>query len=47
VLRAMQARIEWRLHQTGAEARLREAIAGMRAAGVSGEEVASFRKELR
>lgn len=47
VLRAMQARIEWRLHQTGAEARLREAIAGMQAAGVSGEEVASFRKELR
>ncbi len=46
VLRAMQARIELRLHRPGAEARLRDAIASMQAAGVTDDEIATFRKAL-
>jgi non-specific serine/threonine protein kinase len=46
VLRAMQARIEWRLHRPGADVRLRDAIASMQAAGVGDDEIATFRKAL-
>jgi eukaryotic-like serine/threonine-protein kinase len=46
VLRAMQARIELRLRRPGAEARLRDAIASMQAAGVGDDEIATFRKAL-
>jgi non-specific serine/threonine protein kinase len=46
VLRAMQARIELRLHRPGAAARLRDAIASMQAAGVTDDEIATFRKAL-
>jgi hypothetical protein len=46
VLRAMLARIELRLDRSGAEARLRGAIASMQAAGVGADEIATFRKEL-
>lgn len=46
VLAAMQARIELRLRRAGAEARLRDAIAGMEMAGVAEDEIATFRKAL-
>jgi non-specific serine/threonine protein kinase len=45
-LKAMQARIELRLHKPGAAARLRDAIAAMQAAGVADEEIATFRSAL-
>jgi non-specific serine/threonine protein kinase len=46
VLRAMQARIELRLRRSGAAAQLREAIASMQAAGVTDDEIATFRQAL-
>lgn len=46
ILRGIQASLELRLHRPDAEARLRAAIAAMQAAGIDGEEIATFRKEL-
>lgn len=46
VLRAMQARIEFRLHRPDGEANLRDAIAAMQTAGLDKDEIAVFRKEL-
>jgi non-specific serine/threonine protein kinase len=46
VLKAMQARIELRLHNPGSAARLRAAIAAMQTAGVADDEIARFRSAL-
>jgi non-specific serine/threonine protein kinase len=46
VLRAMQARIEFRLHQSDGEANLRDAIAAMQTAGLDKDEIATFQQEL-
>ncbi len=46
VLKAMQARIELRMHKPGAATRLRDAIAAMQTAGVADEEIATFRSVL-
>jgi non-specific serine/threonine protein kinase len=46
VLKAMQARIELRLHNPGSAARLRAAIAAMQTAGVADDEIATFRSAL-
>lgn len=46
VLKAIQARIELRLHRPGAEAQLRDAIIAMQAAGASDNDIATFRKAL-
>jgi non-specific serine/threonine protein kinase len=46
VLRAMKARIEWRLHRPEAKAALRDAIAAMQKADLADDEIDTFRKEL-
>ncbi|MBN8714764.1 MAG: tetratricopeptide repeat protein [Xanthomonadales bacterium] len=46
VLRAMKARIEWRLHQPDAKAALRDAITAMQKANMADDEIDTFRKEL-
>jgi non-specific serine/threonine protein kinase len=46
VLQAIEARIEFRLHRPRAEARLRDAIDAMRAAGVDTSEIETFEKAL-
>jgi tetratricopeptide (TPR) repeat protein len=46
VLAGFKASLEYRLHEPGAEAKLRKVIAAMQAAGLDKEEIDTFRKEL-